>query len=416
MGSLRSAMKKVMGSSAKKIAQSWFFDAKSDVLSAPKITTYIHNGEEYVLIGTKEGKLYQLKGQAQTVWIFDAKASFSEEEAMFLDEESLNSLNTIPLVAQIGQHKEKQILVGSESGILYCLDEHGQLVWQVKTDGPIRGTPTLRFKDRGGVPEVVVGSNDGHLYVISAGGEVLEKIPVAEPIETSPVIIDDLIVFGTQKGKVLALDKDYEVRWKFQTQDRITANIVACDLLGSGQEILLVGSQDNNVYALSLEGEVEWHFATDGAIISQVAVADVNDDGKKEVLFGSCDNNVYCIDAKGELIWSYETDFWITATPIVKDIDGDGVLEVVAGSYDHKIYVLDSQGSYKLDYMPGISGIIDQSGHYSNTINNEVGKNEGKLFCSFETDGNVVGCAVGEHSNIIITNTKQGKIYGMHVK
>lgn len=416
MGSLRSAMKKVVGSGAKKVVQAWLFDAKSDVLSAPKITTYTSRNVEHILIGTKEGKLYQLEENGKVAWIFDAKADISEEEAMFLDQEAVNSLNTMPLVTRLTETDERYILVGSESGVLYCLNEQGKQIWQVKTDGPIRGAPVLRWKEKDSKPEVMVGSNDGFLYVISPKGEVIDKISVNEPIETSPLTVQEITIVGTHKGNIIALDNENEIAWKFETQDRITANIVAADLTGSGQTTLLVGSQDNYLYALSLDGEVEWSFHTQGAIISQVTIADINEDNRKEIIFGSCDNCIYCIDAKGELVWSYETDFWITATPIVKDVDGDGIVEVVAGSYDHKIYVLDSQGSYKLDYIPGLSGIIDQSGHYSNTINSEAGKNEGKVFCSFETQGNIVGCAIGEHSNVIITNTKQGKIYGMRVE
>ena len=415
MGSLRSAMRKVIGGTEKRMSQSWFFDAKSDVLSAPKVTSYVADGEEFVLIGTKAGKLYQLQADAQLDWVFDAKARFSTEEAMFLDEETLNSLNTIPLVTPLQRGGELHILVGCESGVLYCITQDGHLAWEVRTQGPIRGTPCLLQGDDGQITGILVGSHDGHIYTLSVAGKVMRKLPVLEPIETSPLVADELVIVGTQKGNVIALDKEGEVSWRFTTGDRITANIVACDLNRSGQQTLLVGSQDNNLYALSLDGEQEWSFMTEGAIISQVVCADINADGRQEIIFGSCDNNVYCIDASGELIWSYETDFWITDTPIVKDIDNDGIIEVVAGSYDHKIYVLDSQGSYKLDYIPGLSGIVDQSGHYSNTVNSEVGKNEGKFFCSFETKGNIVGCAVAQRSNIIITNTKQGKIYGVRV-
>ena len=80
------------------------------------------------------------------------------------------------------------------------------------------------------------------------------------------------------------------------------------------------------------------------------------------------------------------------------------------GSYDHNIYVLDSEGSYVLDYVPGVSGIVSQTGHYGDAVTKEPGKTQGKKIWQYQTEGIVVGCAYVKDQNSIIVNTDSGKI------
>lgn len=405
------SIRKAIGRNEKSIKPSWVLDLKSNVLNPPKISSYHDGQQEVILIGTQEGKLYQMKTGGQVMWSFSVGNSLSEEEKMFIDSETINSINTIPLVTDF--NGEQIILIGTESGDLACIDTVGNLLWKKNLNGAIRGQPIIsNFK--GIEDQIIVGSADGNLYLFAKNGELVDSINIGATIETSPLHANKMLFVGSKEGEIIAINQENEIAWRFKTDDRITANIISTKLHDTGEELLLVASQDNNLYALSFDGEVQWTFITEGSLISQVVAKDINNDKKKEIIFGSCDNKIYCIDSNGELIWSYETDFWITATPIVADVDKDGVIEVIAGSYDHKVYVLDSQGDFKLDYIPGLGGVINQSGNYSNTMNDEVGNNQGKLFCSYSLGGNVVGCAQSL-SGMIIANTKQGKIYNIKI-
>jgi outer membrane protein assembly factor BamB len=172
--------------------------------------------------------------------------------------------------------------------------------------------------------------------------------------------------------------------------------------------VIVIGSTDGNLYCLTEKGSLIWDFHTNGAICGKATIIDLNKDGNMEIVFGSCDNCIYALDNTGKKLWSYETDFWVVASPIVTDIDNDGKLEIIAGSYDHNIYVLDSEGSYMLDYVPGVSGIIGQTGQYGDAITKEPGKTQGKKIWQYQTEGIVVGCAYVQ--NNIIVNTDSGKI------
>jgi hypothetical protein len=98
------------------------------------------------------------------------------------------------------------------------------------------------------------------------------------------------------------------------------------------------------------------------------------------------------------------------ASPIIADLDGDGKMEIVVGSYDHNIYVLDSEGSYVLDYVPGVSGIVAQTGNYGEALTSGPGKTKGKKIWQYKTDGVVVGCAYLSGEKSLIVNTESGNI------
>jgi hypothetical protein len=128
----------------------------------------------------------------------------------------------------------------------------------------------------------------------------------------------------------------------------------------------------------------------------------------EEIIFGSADNKIRVLSREGTELWNYETGFWIIGEPIAMDIDGDGLIEVVVGSYDSSIYFLTANGSYAVEYVPGISGIVTQSGSYSDIPTGAPGAIFGKKIWEFKTQGIVVGCCV--HKNTVVAQTKDGKV------
>ncbi|NIP93540.1 MAG: PQQ-binding-like beta-propeller repeat protein, partial [Akkermansiaceae bacterium] len=95
-----------------------------------------------------------------------------------------------------------RLFVGSPEGKLYGLDaKTGCLHWQIVTDGPIRGTPTVTRDAEGKGLLVHVGDREGYLYAVDPEtGEVLWKVRVDEH--------PDAVITGspvTYKGRVYAV-------------------------------------------------------------------------------------------------------------------------------------------------------------------------------------------------------------------
>ena len=70
-------------------------------------------------------------------------------------------------------------------------------------------------------------------------------------------------------------------------------------------------------------------------------------------------------------------------------------------------YVLDGEGSYSMDYMPGLSGVAHQAGHYSNIVTQEPGDQVGKRLWQLKTQGMVVGCEALDDGHLVV-NVKSG--------
>ena len=412
MNKVTFAFKNITNQKVGRLAELWKYDSGALLLSSPVVEDIDNDGKKEIIFGTKNGSILSIDMDGNLKWVFSAQETISDVELMFLDTESANSINSSPNIDDINNDGKKEIIFGTEAGKLYVLDSKGKLLWNYKVEGPIRGSPLIQ-KFSNNVTGILFGSTDKNLYFLNSGGKLFWKYDAKSEIESCPTIVigkRTLIVFGSNDGTIHALNLKGELVWTFQTQGKILAQPVFDRLVKNSPPVIIIGSTDGTVYCLSEDGERIWKYHTEGAICSKVTIADIDNDERKEILFGSCDNSVYAIDPNGKKIWSYETDFWIVASPIVSDMDGDGRLEVVVGSYDHNIYILDAEGTYVLDYVPGVSGIVGQTGHYGDAITKEPGRTQGKKIWQYQTEGVIVGCAYVHEKNNLIVNTDLGRI------
>ena len=410
MGTFSRAMRKVVGGRVGRIAKSWNYDAKADLIVPPVVEDIDGDGKPEIIIGTTKGDLIVLDAQAQERWRYGVHEQMGKVDEMFLDQEVINSINAAPVVADLTGDGRKSVIFGSEAGILYCLDAQGGLTWKYNTQGGIRGGVLVEDINGDGKPEIVFGSTDNNLYLLDTQGKLLEKFEQEAPIGSTPGFHEGLLVFGTEEGLIVAITPKGEPRWTHKTEAKVTAAPAFAQLIPGGPHYVIIGSTDNNLYCLDVDGELVWTYKTQGAIYSQAAIADLDGDKKLEIVVGSCDNNVHAVTHDGERFWTYETDFWVMGTPIIMDIDGDGRLEVIAGSYDHYLYVLDSKGAYLLDYVPGLSGVVQQAGHYSEIMTQEPGQHVGKKLWQYKTEGVIVGCTKLEGGRGVIVTTKTGVV------
>jgi len=393
-----------------RIIQKWTFDARSPLLSSAAAVDIDGDGRKEIIFGTKDGKIFCIDEESKKKWEYDIKESVDETESFFYDSDRIDSVPATPTIKDVDGDGQPEIVFGTELGIAYCLDGKGKLRWEYKTEGAIRGRILVEDVDGDGQAEIVFGTTTGRLVILDGDGKERYVFEVEGSVESTPAVIKEgatQIVFGTEKGMLYSFSPLGKQLWRFQAKGAIRARPVAGSLVG--RENLVVGDTAGVLYCLDEKGNEQWRFLTEGAIYSRASLADLNGDGRLEVVFGSCDNKVYCLSHRGERLWSYETDFWIITSPIVTDIDGDGNLEVVVGSLDHNLYVLDGEGIYSLDYMPGLSGVAHQAGHYTEVLTQEPGEQVGHRLWQIRTQGMIVGCEELEKDNIII-NIKSGYV------
>jgi len=413
MGKITFAFRKLSKKRSGRIDRKWDFDAQSAITSPPLVVDIDGDGKKEIVFGTKKGKLFVLDAKSGIKWFYDTNETVDDVELMFLDSDTMSSIGAVPNIADINRDGKNEIVFGTELGIIYVLDTRGKLLWKYKTGGAVRGQILIYDLYGDGDPKIIFGCADGKLYVLNSKGNLVWQYDAGSEINSTPGILHKdklIIIFGAHNGSIFGVNTKGDLVWKFQAKDKVFAQPAIGKLFNDDRMFIVIGSNDQHLYVLDEAGELFWDYKTEGAILAKACLADINDDNKLEIIFGSCDNNVYALTPYGDKIWSYETDFWVASEPIVEDIDGDNRKEIIVGSYDHNVYVLDAEGTYILDYVPGLSGVVHQAGHYSDIITKDPGKVTGKKIWQFKTDGIIVGCAYIPDDKSIVVTTKPGTV------
>ena len=206
-----------------------------------------------------------------------------------------------------------------------------QPVWTFKTGGAIWSTPALADG------MVYFGSDDGKVYALdAASGKQRWSVATGGGV-WGPASVDGAYVYAlSDDGYLYKFTRATGKRvWRFDTHGgkvkrRGYDRLASAAVIAGGT--LYVGSADGGLYALDpANGRERWHFATQGMVRSTPAVAD------GRVYFGSYDDAIYALDAKsGALVWRKDTLMPVVSTPRVVN----GV--VYLGSRNADFYALDA--------------------------------------------------------------------------
>ncbi len=401
-----------------RLAEKWNFTVGSHIVCGPFVDDINADGNEEIIMATKDGRIILLDMYGMKKWEFAIKEKIDKVDLLFMEEEAVNSIFGSPRTYDIDADGKKEILFGTQLGSVYALSCDGKLLWKYETGSAIKGSPAIADVNQGGSPEIIVGADDHTLHVITNKGTVVWTFDVGTGIQVTPAIAKGArnIIFGDDDGKINCLSFDKKLLWSYKTGDKIVAEANIKNL-GDGAESIILGSTDNTLYVLDMLGNVKWKFPTQGSIVARANIEDLDGDGTEEILLPSCDNAVYAITHEGSRVWSYETNFWIASTPLILDIDNDGRKEVIVGSYDHNVYVLNCDGSYILEHLPGLSHVIHQAGHYSDIQTEDAGTTMGKKIWQYGVPDIVIGMDVVKKTRNIIIAIKTGRVFALeHTK
>lgn len=234
-------------------------------LTAMKASPSVRGDRVYV--GDLNGNFYCLAAaDGQTLWKFEAGGE---------------------ITSGCNFHGEN-ILFGSHDSTLYCLKPDGTKLWEVKTDGPVNGSPAVL-----GDTTFVAGC-DTVLHILDAKtGKELGTVDLGGETAATAAAIGDSVYVGTMRNQVVGIDlKKKEKVWSFEAKVRqqpfYSSPAVTDDLV-------IAGSRDRKVYALNRHtGKSEWSVTTDGEVDGSPVVVG------NRVYVGclSNDGNFYVLDLK----------------------------------------------------------------------------------------------------------------------
>jgi outer membrane protein assembly factor BamB len=197
------------------------------------------------------------------------------------------------------------ILIGSHDSTLYCIDAAGKKVWDVRTEGPVNGSPVVA-----GDVTFVAGC-DELLHVIDAKtGKDLGTVPLGGQAAATAAVSGDFAYVGTMTNQVVGIDwKQQKKLWDFEPKVRAQPFYSSAVVTES---LIVAGGRDNKVYGLDRKnGTVKWDFTADGAVDGSPVVVG------NRVYVGclSNDGNFYVLDlATGKKVQEIHLDSAVTGS------------------------------------------------------------------------------------------------------
>ncbi len=172
-------------------------------------------------------------------------------------------------------------------------------------------------------------------WVFQAGDTIYQTSPALGP--------DGAVYFGSNDGKLYAVNANGSLRWTFQTGGPLKFSGPAVAVDGT----VYIGSMDSSVYAVNANGTLRWSARRGSTFRSSPLILPDGD-----VVIGNGDNNLYRFTAAGAPVWSYSTSGNVRSSA-ARGPAGD----LYVGSHDFMVHAVSDAG---VPQWTGVTGdIID---------------------------------------------------------
>ncbi|MFT3910191.1 MAG: PQQ-binding-like beta-propeller repeat protein [Ferruginibacter sp.] len=335
---------------------SWKFNAGATIRSTPV------TDNKNIYIGTEKGTFFCVdQSTGKMNWKFNAGRPIHSSPAVH------NGL----------------IFFSDDKQTLYALTTStGKIAWQTSLG---ENKPyNWKFDFFWSSPTIVdnnifIGSGDGNLYAINAAtGSVLWKFAATAQIRCSPAVFYNKVFFGDMNGEFYAVNsKTGKEIWNYKTNAIKFVNdsfgfdrkgIVSSPVIINNK--IIFGSRDGFMYNLDVEtGKANWTFDYNVTwVLSSVAT-----DGKV-VYAGTSDGKyINAIDIEtGKELWKIITSLVWSSPLLVND-------KLYAGGYDGYLYCLDKKTGARSNSVLYTGGRI-QSSPILTKNNIFVGSDDGYVY------------------------------------
>lgn len=272
-------------------------------------------------------------------------------------------------LADLNGDGRSEILVGSETGILYALNADGKLRWKydvsaainraamaqprlvpAEVPSPIRSAPAVADVTGDGRPEIFVSAGD--VLSLRAHGGVMGLTADGAPLPGWPQVSCNIdLATGTPPTSFTPMETCAQLNGAGFADGVVTSPAIG-DITGDGVPEIVYAGFDQFVYARRPDGSIlpGWPYHSLDTVWSSPALADLDSDGVDEVIIG-LDGQRYrgpsyngdfrdtqrggylaALRGNGKPLWLAYQDEVFQSSPAVADLDGDGLLEVAAGT------------------------------------------------------------------------------------
>ncbi len=261
-----------------------------------------------------------------------------------LDTTSVNMpvifLNHYPMDNQMDNWYEVIDMFKKRNTILFlCGHGHANKALNFEDIPGVMGRSNLRAKQTEGGYNLVDVRTDSILFT--------ERKPVSGEMKTwTGVKVEqhkyDLTKYFTRPDyNINSQYPQVKAKWTFSSD----ANVISTPVVIN--DLVIFGNQQGIVTALSLKnGKPQWTFKTGGSIYSSPAVR------QNKIVFGSANGYVYCINDNGKEIWKLKTGAAVLGCPTIENNI------VYIGGSDHNFRAIDLETGKEIWKFNGLNGHV----------------------------------------------------------
>ncbi len=333
--------------------QAWQYDAGSPIVSGPVI-----DADGTIYIGTERGELRAVRPDGTTKWTYSLDSG---------------SAPTHPLVNSKGH-----IVFGQQNGYIISLaPSSGNEDWRFDlrtapygdgTGAPVYAAPA----GAANYSNVLIGTDLGVVYELDEGGAFKGVRRASGSVRAGAAVTPDGTLIWAGLDKIVYGGFTYGGdKWHFS----VDAEVVSTPGIGS-DSTTYVATMAGTIYAIRSDGTLRWQTKLPGGkpVRSSPAVAPGG-----AIYVGSDDGALYALDASnGKILWTYQTGAAVTSSPTV---GANGLIYV--GSNDSNLYVLTADGKLQASFKTG-AGIDFSSPAIASNGTLYIGSRDGKLYALME--------------------------------
>ena len=240
-----------------------------------------------------------------TVFVSDLSGriyAFDKTNGKMLGYEKFNgSIETTPIV-----YKLRLIFVLNEKlenySTLVVFDfMNGKILNETKIYGGV-SNQLLRLEDG-----IIALTDNGELIKFDFTGNEVWSVKTFSYTSTSPASDGNIIIFGNQKGELIIVSADGEIKSKINFKHALTSGMII------ENTSLYFANNTGVLYSFDLnEEKINWSFGTGYKILSTPAL------DKENVYAGNLNGDFFSLDKNtGKLNWQIRTNGIINTTPLI---------------------------------------------------------------------------------------------------
>jgi outer membrane protein assembly factor BamB len=182
----------------------------------------------------------------------------------------------------------------------------GKTTWKFKTEQQILTSPAVDAE------AVYIANRLGEVFAVSqSSGSVVWKTELKETVShASPVLSGNLLLVGTEKGRLAALDKTSgKLLWEFKGTGRIDATPV----LDTKNQMVYFATRDGKLFGVSLaNGEKRFEETVSTAVAGSLWVFD------KTLFYGDASGQCVALDLEtNKTRWVFQGKGSVLGSPVV---------------------------------------------------------------------------------------------------